>query len=190
MADFESMLNAQLTNYKSGFNPGDRVKGVVTNITNQFVILDVNAKREGLVAPADMMNEDGTMRCKVGDTIEVVFAGMKDSAFLFTGSSNSKTVVDRTLAEAFAKQMPIEGKVEKEVKGGYEVTIAGKRGFCPFSQISLFRQEGAVYTGEKFMFLVTEYGDDGRGENIILSQRAAGSCRGNHRHCRREIRRL
>jgi small subunit ribosomal protein S1 len=171
MADFESMLNAQLTNYKSGFNPGDRVKGVVTNITNQFVILDVNAKREGLVAPADMMNEDGTMRCKVGDTIDVVFAGMKDSAFLFTGSSNSKTVVDRTLAEAFAKQMPVEGKVEKEVKGGYEVTIAGKRGFCPFSQISLFRQEGAVYTGEKFMFLVTEYGDDGRGENIILSRR-------------------
>lgn len=171
MTDFESMLNAQLSKYKSGFNPGDRVKGVVTNITNQYVILDVNAKREGLVAPADMMNEDGTMRCKVGDTVEVVFAGMKDSAFLFSGSLASKTVVDRTLAEAFAKQMPIEGKVEKEVKGGYEVTVAGKRGFCPFSQISLFRQEGAEYVGQKFMFLVSEYGDDGRGENIILSRR-------------------
>lgn len=171
MADFESLLNAQMSNYKSGFNPGDRVKGVVTNITSQYVILDVNAKREGLVAPADMMNEDGTMRCKVGDTVEVIFAGMKDSAFLFSGSLDSKTVVDRTLSEAFATQMPIEGKVEKEVKGGYEVTVAGKRGFCPYSQISLFRQDDAVYVGEKFMFLVTEYGDDGRGENIILSRR-------------------
>jgi small subunit ribosomal protein S1 len=171
MADFESMLNAQLSKYKSGFNPGDRVKGVVTNITSQYVVLDVNAKREGLVAPADMMNEDGTMRCAVGDTVDVVFAGMKDSAFLFSGSLNSKTVVDRSLTEAFEKQMPIEGTVEKEVKGGYEVTVAGKRGFCPFSQISLFRQEGAEYIGQKFQFLVTEYGDDGRGENIILSRR-------------------
>ncbi len=171
MADFESMLNAQLTNYKSGFNPGDRVKGVVTNITSQYVVLDVNAKREGLVAPADMENEDGTMRCKVGDTVDVIFAGMKDDAFLFSGSSNSKTVVDRSLTEAFEKQMPIEGTVEKEVKGGYEVTVAGKRGFCPFSQISLFRQEGAEYIGQKFQFLVSEYGDDGRGENIILSRR-------------------
>jgi small subunit ribosomal protein S1 len=171
MANFESMLNAQLSNFKSGFNPGDRVKGVVTNITSQYVVLDVNAKREGLVAPADFMNEDGTMRCKVGDTVDVIFAGMKDTAFLFSSGSNSKTVVDRSLMEAFEKQMPIEGTVEKEVKGGYEVTVGGKRGFCPFSQISLFRQEGAEYIGQKFMFLVTEYGDDGRGENIILSRR-------------------
>jgi len=171
MADFESLLNAQLGKYKSGFNPGDRVRGTVTNITGAYVILDVSAKREGLVATSDMTLADGTLRCKIGDTVEVIFAGMQDGAFLFSGSIASKPVIDRTLADAYAKQMPVEGLVEKEINGGYEVKAAGKRAFCPYSQISLFRQEGAEYVGHKFLFLVSEYGEDERGENVILSRR-------------------
>jgi small subunit ribosomal protein S1 len=172
MADFESLLSAQLSSYRKGFNPGDRVRGTVSNITNQYVTLDVNAKREGLVPIADMTLEDGTLRCAVGDSVEVIFAGMQNGAFLFKGSLSAKSAVDRTLADAYAQQMPVEGLVEKEVNGGYEVTVAGKRGFCPFSQISLFRQEGAVYIGQKLMFLVSEYGEDDRGSNVILSRRA------------------
>jgi len=171
MADFESLLNAQLDTYKRGFNPGDRVRGSVTNITHQFVVLDVSAKREGLVPIADFTQEDGTLSCKVGDTVDAIFAGMKDGAFLFTNSLSKKPTIDRSLADAYAQQMPIEGKVEKEVNGGYEVTVAGKRGFCPFSQINLFRQEGAVYVGQKMLFLISEYGEDERGENLILSRR-------------------
>jgi small subunit ribosomal protein S1 len=171
MADFESLLNAQLGKYRSGFNPGDRVRGTVTNITGAHVILDVNAKREGLVPTSDMTRGDGSLRCAVGDTVDVIFAGMQDGAFLFSGSIASKPVIDRTLADAYAQQMPVEGLVEKEINGGYEVKVAGRRGFCPFSQISLFRQEGAEYIGNKFLFLVTEYGEDERGENVILSRR-------------------
>ncbi|MCL1920576.1 MAG: S1 RNA-binding domain-containing protein [Kiritimatiellaeota bacterium] len=171
MADFESLLNAQLNNYRGGFNPGDRVRGVVTNITGAYVVLDVNAKREGLVATSDMTCLDGTLRCKIGDTVDVIFAGMQNGAFLFSGSISSKPIIDRTLADAYAQQMPIEGLVEKEINGGYEVKAAGRRAFCPFSQISLFRQEGAEYVGHKFLFLVSEYGEDERGENVILSRR-------------------
>ena len=32
MADFESLLSAQLNSYRKGFNPGDRVRGTVSNI--------------------------------------------------------------------------------------------------------------------------------------------------------------
>jgi len=173
MADFETLLDAQLSSYKSGFNPGDRVRGFVTNITHPFVILDVNAKREGLVATADLMQEDGTLSCKVGDSIDVIFAGMKDGAFLFSTNLSSKSMtLDQSISDAFSRQMPIEGRVEKEINGGYEVTVAGQRAFCPFSQISLFRQEGAEYVGQKFPFLVSEYSADDRGPNIIVSRRA------------------
>jgi len=171
MADFESLLNAQLSTYRKGFNPGDRVRGTVSNITTQYVTLDVNAKREGLVPLADMTLEDGTLRCKVGDTVEVIFAGMQNGAFLFSGGMNAKQVVDRSLADAYARQMPVEGRVEKEINGGYEVTVAGKRAFCPFSQISLFRQEGDEYIGHTFNFLITEYSEDDRGTNVIVSRR-------------------
>ncbi len=171
MADFESLLSAQLSSYRKGFNPGDRVRGTVSNITNQYVILDVSAKREGLVPIADMTNEDGALRCKVGDSVEVIFAGMQNGTFLFSGSVGAKQVIDRTLADAYARQMPVEGLVEKEINGGYEVTVSGKRAFCPFSQISLFRQEGAEYIGHKFSFLISEYGEDDRGTNVIVSRR-------------------
>ncbi|MEI7899111.1 MAG: S1 RNA-binding domain-containing protein [bacterium] len=171
MADFESLLSAQLSQYRKGFNPGDRVRGTVSNITSQYVTLDVNAKREGLVPLADMTNEDGLLRCKIGDAVEVIFAGMLNGAFLFSGSVGAKQVIDRSLADAYERQMPVEGLVEKEINGGYEVTVAGKRAFCPFSQISLFRQEGAEYIGHTFNFLVSEYGEDARGTNVIVSRR-------------------
>jgi small subunit ribosomal protein S1 len=66
--------------------------------------------------------------------------------------------------------LPVEGLVQAEVKGGYEVTIGGRRAFCPYSQIALFRQEGAQYTGQKLTFIVEEY--DAAGRNILVSRRA------------------
>ena len=66
----------------------------------------------------------------------------------------------------------IPGLVEKEVKGGYEVTVAGQRAFCPFSQIDKFKKEGTEYIGRKFDFLVSEYALDEQGMNVIVSRRA------------------
>lgn len=75
-------------------------------------------------------------------------------------------------AAAYAAGAAIRGTVEKETKGGYEVTVAGERAFCPFSQIDRYRREGAEYIGRAFDFIVTEYSRDDRGVNIIVSRRA------------------
>ena len=83
-----------------------------------------------------------------------------------------KSPLDETIAAAFEAGDPVEGKVEKEVKGGYEVTVKGQRAFCPFSQIDRYRKPGAVYVGETFLFQVQEYGADDRGVNLIVSRRA------------------
>ena len=66
----------------------------------------------------------------------------------------------------------ISGVVEKERKGGYEVTIAGERAFCPFSQIDKFKKDAAEYIGRKFDFVITEYSKDDRGLNVVVSRRA------------------
>ena len=65
----------------------------------------------------------------------------------------------------------MEGLVEKEVKGGFEIRISGTiRGFCPFSQMGLGRiGTPADYTGKRLQFIITEYGE--RGRNVILSNR-------------------
>lgn len=85
--------------------------------------------------------------------------------------------LDASIRQAFEQNLPIDGKVEKEVKGGYEVTIQGQRGFCPYSQIDRNRRQLAAgeenpYVGHSFTFRVSEYGSDDRGVNLIVSRRA------------------
>ena len=82
-----------------------------------------------------------------------------------------------SLKQAYEQNLPIDGKVEKEVKGGYEVTVEGQRGFCPYSQIDRFRKplsegEENPYVGHSFTFRISEYGSDDRGVNLIVSRRA------------------
>ena len=66
----------------------------------------------------------------------------------------------------------MEGLVEREVKGGFEIKVAGDiRGFCPFSQMGLFRIETpADWVGQRLTFKIIEFGE--RGRNIVLSHRA------------------
>lgn len=77
-----------------------------------------------------------------------------------------------TIKTAWETGDTVPGIVEKETKGGYEVTVAGQRAFCPFSQIDKFKKDGAEYLGRKFDFVVTEYSRDERGLNVVVSRRA------------------
>ena len=77
-----------------------------------------------------------------------------------------------TIKTAWETGDTVSGIVEKETKGGYEVTVAGQRAFCPFSQIDKFKKESAEYLGRKFDFVVTEYSRDERGLNVVVSRRA------------------
>ncbi len=165
---FEALLNAQLSAFRTGFNPGERVQGRVLAVRAGHVVLDVHAKNEGLVPVADFADEKGRPTVAPGDEVSVSFVAVQNGAFLFS-ARNASAVIDQTLAQAFESGLPVEGKVQSEVNGGYEVAVAGRRAFCPYSQISLFRQEGAVYVGQTFPFVVQEY--DPEEHNIVVSRR-------------------
>ena len=179
--DFGAMLDRQLRSYRKGFNPGDVVKGRVVTVGESFVTLDVNAKSVGLLPIEDVTDAEGEITVKRNDEVEVSFVTMQKDAFLFAKADVAESAaivsLDQTIQRAFEAGLALEGKVEKEVKGGYEVTVAGQRGFCPYSQIERYRKqlpEGAEnpYVGKTFQFLVQEYGKDDRGANLIVSRRA------------------
>lgn len=181
MMDFASLLDSQLKSYRRGFNPGDTVKARVVTVGEEYVTLDVNAKSVGLLPVSDVLDEDGEPTVRRNDEIEVSFVAMQRDAFLFAkadvASSAAVAAIDQTIQHAFNNHLALEGKVVKEVKGGYEVTVAGHRGFCPYSQIDRSRRQlppGAEnpYVGKTFSFLVQEYGEDERGANLVVSRRA------------------
>jgi small subunit ribosomal protein S1 len=65
----------------------------------------------------------------------------------------------------------VEGKVERVVKGGYEVRIARQRAFCPMSQIDTLRSTNpAEHEGRVYAFRIIEYKEGGK--NLIVSRRA------------------
>ena len=78
---------------------------------------------------------------------------------------------DPVLARAFRTGRPIEGRVEKAIKGGFEIRIAKCRGFCPYSQMDLHRVEDpAEYAGRSYFFRVIQFRRGG--EDVVLSRRA------------------
>lgn len=169
-AEFEALLNAQFSSYRTGFTPGERVRATVLEIRPTQVVLDVKAKNEGLAAIADFQDEQGKVTVAVGDEVDVVFVGMEGGAFTFSTRLYGSVAVDQTIAQAHASGLPVEGRVQAEINGGYEVMIGERRAFCPYSQIALHRQEGANYIGQSFPFIVQEYDEEGR--NVVVSRRA------------------
>jgi small subunit ribosomal protein S1 len=170
-ADFAAMLDAQFASYRKGFDPGTKVSAVVLRVDSKQVAIDVNAKREGVISVEEFRDGDGKVTVKPGDRLEATFVGMQDGGFAFTTRIGGAGVSasNASLAAAFNSGAALEGVVQSEVNGGYEVQVAGQRAFCPYSQISLFKQEGAVYVGQKFLFMVMEYDPENR--NVIVSRR-------------------
>ena len=180
MAGFAALLDQQFKGFRKGFNPGDTVNARVVRVGEEYVTLDVNAKTVGLLPVSDVTDEEGDVTVKRGDMVEVSFVAMQKDAYLFAKADVAESAaivsVDQTIQRAFDGGLPLEGTVEKEVKGGYEVTVCGQRGFCPYSQIDRVRKPAAPgaenpYVGKKLQFVVQEYGTDDRGVNLIVSHR-------------------
>ncbi|NNM66958.1 MAG: S1 RNA-binding domain-containing protein, partial [Spirochaetales bacterium] len=74
------------------------------------------------------------------------------------------------LEKAYHEGIPVEGVVEKEIKGGYEVKIGETRAFCPYSQMGAKRTENsAEYVGRHLIFKIQEFKENGR--KILVSNR-------------------
>jgi len=110
------------------------------------------------------------LEAKVGDRIQATIVSMVGGVTLSRRMQRG-AATKRQIEDAFRAGLPVEGKVEGEVKGGYTVTIARQRAFCPHSQIDIVRQsDPAVHFGRVYAFRIIEYAEDGR--KFVVSRRA------------------
>ena len=149
---------------------GQTVDGIIVAIGPEVALVDVGAKSEASIAIGELKNEDGAIEAKVGDRIQATVVsttgGLTLSRRLQRGAATRQQLED-----AFRAGLPVEGKVESQVKGGYSVTIAQQRAFCPGSQIDTVREiDPAVHVGRVYTFRIIEYRDDGR--KFVVSRRA------------------
>lgn len=156
--------------------PGQEIEAVVVAVTDDCVFIDLNAKSEGIISKVEFTGKDGECSLKEGDKIRAFFVGEKNGELRFTTRLTAdKMAQDKgntdLLEQAWQGGIPVEGKVEKEVKGGFEIKLGNARAFCPYSQMG-FRQkeEPAAYIGRTLTFKIQEYKENGR--NILVSNRA------------------
>jgi len=156
----------------SSFTPGQQIEATVVRISGNSVFLDVGGKSEGYINREEFLDAQGQLTIKEGDRIKAYsLAGERGEMHFTTRLGGSGGAGNAQLEEAFASRIPVEGTVEKEIKGGFEIKLAGgARAFCPYSQVDLRRvEESATLLGRSLLFRISQYSENGR--NIVLSRR-------------------
>jgi small subunit ribosomal protein S1 len=166
--DFAAMFEA--SQQVKRLEKGQTIEGTIVAIGPEGALVDVGAKSEAVIDIGELRDHEGHLEVAVGDRIEATVistaGGLTLSRRLARGAATA-----RQLEDAFRAGLPVEGKVERAVKGGYEVRIARQRAFCPFSQIDLARgSEPTPHEGRVYEFRIIEYRDGGR--NLVVSRRA------------------
>jgi len=148
---------------------GELVEGRIVSIGAEVALVDVGQKGEAVMEIAELKNDAGELEVAVGDRVQAMVVstagGLTLSRKLALGAAS-----DQQLEAAFQSSLPVEGKVEREVKGGYEVRFGRRRAFCPVSQIDLRGAAPAEHAGHVYQFRIIEYREEGA--NIVLSRRA------------------
>jgi small subunit ribosomal protein S1 len=168
--DFAAMFEASLkTSRAKRLVTGETVEGTIVALGPEVAFVDVGGKAEATIEVGELKDAEGDIEVAVGDRIRAMVVstagGLRLSRKLVRGAA-----VDRQLEDAFRAGLPVEGRVENEIKGGYDVRIGHQRAFCPFSQIDVHRSEPATHLGKVYTFRILEYGNGGR--NLVVSRRA------------------
>jgi small subunit ribosomal protein S1 len=165
--DFAAMFEASTKARR--VERGQTIDGVIVGFGPKVAFVDIGGKGEAEIDIEELKDADGDVEVSVGDRITAIVVTTSGGIVLSRkGVRNAAT--QREIEDAFRAGLAVEGKVEKVVKGGYEVRIARERAFCPLSQIDIARTaDPAVHEGKVYTFRVIEYKNGGR--DIVLSRR-------------------
>ena len=154
------------------FNAGQNVEARIVKISAEWIFLDLGGKSEGYLDRKELLDDEGNLSVKEGDTIKAYFLSGGANELRFTTRITRGEAGRYHLEEAWRSGIPVEGLVEKEIKGGFEVKIAGGlRGFCPHSQMGLQHSGNPQdLIGQHLSFRITQYAENGR--NIVVSNRS------------------
>jgi small subunit ribosomal protein S1 len=165
--DFAAMFAA--STQARQYDKGQTIEGTIVAIGPAVAFVDVGGKGEAVVDVAELKNADGLIEVAVGDRIQATVVSTAGGLTLSRKLARGH-VTDQQLTDAYHSGLPVEGKVERTVKGGYEVRLARQRAFCPFSQIDIARTaDPESHVGRVYAFRIIEYKEGGR--NLIISRR-------------------
>jgi len=158
------MYNRTLKDIKEG----EIVKGTVIAVTSKEVVVDIGFKSEGFVSLEEFREKE---ELEPGKQIDVFIESIEDE--------DGRLILSRIKAEKMKGWQRIndevnegdlvEGRVVKQVKGGYIIDVEGVEAFLPLSLSSFRGVSPHEIMTNKYRFQVTKMNKQRR--NLILSRR-------------------
>ncbi|MGD9938249.1 MAG: 30S ribosomal protein S1 [Clostridia bacterium] len=140
---YQTQLQEQYLKTIDHLEEGDLVEGQVVQLASDCVFVDVGAKSEGKIPLTEF-----AIPPKVGDTVTVVLLKKegRNGESVVSKSKADEKVHWRNIQNAHKNHEAVEGVIEKEIKGGFEVSLGyGLRAFLPVSKADVQRVEKGDY---------------------------------------------
>ena len=155
------------------FKSGNLVEGVVTQIKDDDVYVDIGYKSVGVISIDEFASADGAPEIKQGDKVTVMLRKLEDDK---TGMVElSKRAADdkirwEKILERYVEGCVVNGTIKSVVPRGFIVQVDDVEAFLPASQLDVSPvKELEPYVGQSFEFKVIKIAHDRR--NLIVSRR-------------------
>ena len=169
--EFQNLLEKDFENRK--LKEQQIITATVTEITNNFIVVDCKAKMEGMIPIEEFKIDDELSKIKVGSKIDVFLEKIESfkGEIIISRDKARKMKAWKKLEKVFETKEEMTGYITGKVKGGFVATVEGLPCFMPSSQIDvrpLKRFDHLINTPIK---VIATKIDKNRG-NVCVSRRA------------------
>ncbi len=136
------------------------LEGRIVDIVENRVVIDIGQKTEGILDREELLDWDGNMKYKVGDTIKVLAKNVnfKEGYIIVSKKQLDEQEGWENIFHAYKKNEPLQGRITKLTpdEKGYIVDM-GVEMFLPMSQVDIQKVKAPKkMLGKDFMFLVVK----------------------------------
>lgn len=169
MKDYEKELEASFRKIREG----DVISGIVIDVNEEEVTLDLKYYTQGIIKAEDMSNDPAFSLLndvKAGDVIEATVIRMDDGQgnILLSKKEANEVLSWDVLEQMKEEKTDVTVKVSEAVNGGAVAYVEGIRGFIPASQLDLnYVEDPSAYIGKTLKVRVITV--DQEKEKLVLS---------------------
>jgi len=137
--DFGAMLDTYEKESAASIQEGEVVRGIVVDISDQNVLVDIGYKSEGVVPREELTGRDQKITVKPGDEIDVLIKSLEnqDGYAVLSRVDAVRVKAWDKLRLAHQNHETVTGRVVDRIKGGLKVDVDGVIAFLPGSQVDV-----------------------------------------------------
>ena len=169
--EFEKLLSEDLSNRK--LKEGEIITGVVSNISEKHIFIDISAKSEGVIPIEEFKLTKEIEKIEIGSKIDVLLEKIENFSgdVVISREKARRAKTWKKMEKAFENKENVKGIIISRCKGGFIVDVNSCLCFLPGSQIDLKPLKNFDHLMKVPQTFECVKLDKKRG-NIVLSRRA------------------